>query len=353
MDTDKTMERKQLVIYLIVAYGVTYVMGLFMWYGNAKGIDVSAFPNAQMMYPAAGVMLAYLLTRREDVRMPKWFFRIFLVLTAVMIAISIVSVMVPYEISLPGAGGISLWLLMIQYVIMIGSVVCWIFYFAAGKEKRAAYGLKWNNSKSSLFCILLFMALYIMRNVLAYLFAGQLEYFAVIILGNPYTWINMFVILINLLFVFTAFFGEEYGWRYYLQPLMQKKFGARGGVLLLGVVWGLWHLPVDFFYYSPETGLAAAAAQQITCITLGIFFAYAYRKTDNIWVPVILHFLNNNLIAVFSGNYSSDILQNQNVLWSQLPASLLVNGVVFGGFLASREFRTRKGTGSDGRQDDE
>ena len=48
------------------------------------------------------------------------------------------------------------------------------------------------------------------------------------------------------------FFGEEYGWRYYLQPVLQKRFGLRAGVIILGVVWGLWHIPDDLFrYYLP------------------------------------------------------------------------------------------------------
>lgn len=56
---------KQLLIYVIIAYGITYVMGLLMWYGYGKGLDLSAFPNAQMLYPAAGVMMAYLITKKE------------------------------------------------------------------------------------------------------------------------------------------------------------------------------------------------------------------------------------------------------------------------------------------------
>ena len=39
-------EKKQLLIYVIIAYGITYVMGLLMWYGYGKGLDLSAFPNA-------------------------------------------------------------------------------------------------------------------------------------------------------------------------------------------------------------------------------------------------------------------------------------------------------------------
>ena len=42
-------EKKQLMIYVIIAYGITYVLGLLMWYGYGKGLDLSAFPNAQML----------------------------------------------------------------------------------------------------------------------------------------------------------------------------------------------------------------------------------------------------------------------------------------------------------------
>ena len=56
---------------MIVAYGITYVQGLLMWYGYGKDLDLSAFPKAQMLYPAAGVMMAYLITKKEDKNLPK------------------------------------------------------------------------------------------------------------------------------------------------------------------------------------------------------------------------------------------------------------------------------------------
>ena len=62
-------------------------------------------------------------------------------------------------------------------------------------------------------------------------------------------------------------------------------------------------------------------------------------KTDNIWVPVILHFLNNNLSVVVANTYSADILQNQQVTWGMIPAALLLNGILFGLFLFAKEFR--------------
>ena len=86
-------------------------------------------------------------------------------------------------------------------------------------------------------------------------------------------------------------------------------------------------------------GLISVVAHQITCITLGIFFAYAYMKTGNIWVPTILHFLNNNLIAVLAGNMSEEVIAGQEMYWSDLLPALLINGILFGIFLLAKEFR--------------
>ena len=85
-------EKKQLLIYVIVAYGITYVQGLLMWYGYGKDLDLSAFPKAQMLYPAAGVMMAYLITKKEDKNLPKTFYIFFVALTAVLVVCTAASV---------------------------------------------------------------------------------------------------------------------------------------------------------------------------------------------------------------------------------------------------------------------
>lgn len=322
------IQKKQLGIYVIIAYGITFLMGLPMGLGYNRGLDVSVFPNAQMMYPAAGVMLAYLITEKGKAELPKRFFITYLAATVLMLASAVGSVLLP-DIT---------WMGICNLVMVGGSVLAWIMLLTEKKEKRIAYGLKGKNIKASVFCVLLFVGLYLLRAILSYAVSGQMSAVGEIA-GNPMTWIMAGSLIINFFLVFIAFFGEEYGWRYYLQPLLQSRFGKRRGVILLGVVWGLWHLPVNFFYYSPGPGLISAAGQQITCITLGIFFAYAYMKTENIWVPVVLHFLNNNLVPIITGTYSADIIQGQTMSWADLIPLLVVNGVLFGGFLAAKEFR--------------
>lgn len=334
--------KKQLLIFLIVAYGVTFLMGFIMWYGRSKHLDLTAFVNTQMMYPAAGVMLAYLLTRKNDSDMPKLFFLSFLFITALMLISSILTVIQPEKIlEMPG-GTVSFWLILMQLIMMGGSILCWIFLLISGKKRRKAYGLDGKHWKASLLCILLFLVLYFLRAGIGFVSAGQFNVFTEILTSLD-TWIYIASMPLNFLLVFVAFFGEEYGWRYYLQPMLQKRFGLRAGVLILGIVWGLWHLPVDFLYYvSPEQGFIMLVSQLITCVTYGIFFGFVYMRTNNIWAVVLIHFFNNNLAPVIAGTYTADVLQNQTVSWSQIPWSLVINGLLFGLFLLAKPFRKKE-----------
>ena len=44
--------------------------------------------------------------------------------------------------------------------------------------------------------------------------------------------------------LFTSVVGEEIGWRGFALPHLQARFSALGASLILGLVWGLWHLPL-------------------------------------------------------------------------------------------------------------
>ncbi len=339
--TETAESKKQFLIFILVAYGVTYVMGLLTWYGSTIPVEMSVFPNAQMFYPAAGVMLAYVLTRWKDSLLPRWFYIGFLAVTFLMLAFCLLSVLMPERTAEMYGQPVSLWMVLCQYVMIGGSILCLILLLTAGKKRRAAYGLRGSRWGASVLCILVFLVLYFGRAAIAYIVGGQTDVM-MDIAASPDTWIYMLSLLVSFFLTFLPFFGEEYGWRYYLQPLLQKRFGLRGGVLILGVAWGLWHVFLDFFYYTtPDRGLVMTTNQIITCVTLGIFFAWAYLKTNNIWVPVILHYLNNNLVLVVANNYSIDVLENQQITWAMIPGQLLLNGLLFGLFILSKEFRKK------------
>lgn len=321
------IEKKQLIIFLAIAFVLPYLMGVLMGYAYKKGIDVSCFPNAQMYYPAAGIMLATLLIKKEDTLVPRRFYICFITITAMMLLLTIISVWIPSPL-IP---------MILNLIIILGSIISWIFLLTEKKEKREAYGLRSHHAKASIVMVVLFLVLYFGRTFLSLLAVGQSSAF-MDLWKDPVFYMLAISLPINYFLVFTAFFGEEYGWRYYFTPFLQKHFGKVKGVLLLGVLWGLWHLPINVFYYSPQTWLLSVISQQITCIGLGIFFTYAYMKTKNIWVPVILHFLNNNLIAVLNGGNVS-VISDQVIRWNDILILFVFNLVLFVPFIFAKEYR--------------
>jgi hypothetical protein len=56
---------------------------------------------------------------------------------------------------------------------------------------------------------------------------------------------QLYLVIPAFLYVlFTSVVGEEIGWRGYALPRLQAKHSALGASLVLGLVWGAWHLPL-------------------------------------------------------------------------------------------------------------
>lgn len=332
MKWNKT-EKKQLTIFLITTFGLPLLMGILMGISYSHGNDVSAFALTQMYYPATGVILALLFTKKKETILPKKFYIGFLIATIVSVLTAIASMVFP---KLP-------WAVLSQFPTILFSIVLLILLLVEKKEVRSSYGLSFSGkpkSKPGLY-MLLFFILYLFRLLLSCILEGDISGFTEII-KNPMTYILLINIIISFFLSFSAFLGEEYGWRFFLQPLFQKRFGLKGGVLLLGLIWGLWHLPLNIFYYSPDTWLISVALQFITCISLAIILGYGYLKTENIWVPIVMHYINNNMIVVITG--SAD-LSGRVYHWIDIPISLLIN-LVFILFLFSDVYRKKKTTES-------
>lgn len=335
--------KKGLFIFLLIAYGITFLMLIPMKIGLDKGIDLSAFMNVQMMYPAAGVMLAKMMTKEKDEKLPIAGYVIFLIGTAVMVVLALLSIIFP----LGQIAGTDIYNLISQLVLIPVSIVTYILFWVCSRQKKENAGVARKNIGRSIGFVVLFLVLYFSRFAIGTTLSGLLgdgvanvwSEWINTIKGNLIQEILMIVQLpLSFVLTYAAFFGEEYGWRYYLQPVMQKKFGTRNGVLLLGLVWAVWHIGADFMFYTRDSGPMMFVSQIITCVSIGIFFGYAYMKTQNIWVPVIMHYLNNNLILVLAGTMDPNILQNQSVAWSDIPVEL-VQSLVFVAFILAKEFR--------------
>jgi membrane protease YdiL (CAAX protease family) len=95
------------------------------------------------------------------------------------------------------------------------------------------------------------------------------------------------------------YFGEEYGWRVYLQDRLFPLLGGYKGVLLLGVIWGLWHVPLILIgSLYPGQPVLGMALMTFMTILLGIILSYAVLKTGSVWIAVFLHLLVDTIFPI-------------------------------------------------------
>jgi len=109
-------------------------------------------------------------------------------------------------------------------------------------------------------------------------------------------------------FVRVLFLGgpleEELGWRGFLLPRLQAKRAAFDASVLLGVIWGLWHVPLYFVLgtgqHATAAGAGAAAAIMafvVWTIALSILFTWLFNQTRGSLIVVILFHASVNLAA--------------------------------------------------------
>lgn len=99
-----------------------------------------------------------------------------------------------------------------------------------------------------------------------------------------------------------ATLGEEFGWRAYLLPKLLP-LGWKKALVLMGVIWGVWHWPVIFMGY--EYGLKYPGYPWLgpllfiwITFVLGVFLAWMTLHAGSIWPAVIGHAAINGIAAL-------------------------------------------------------
>lgn len=102
--------------------------------------------------------------------------------------------------------------------------------------------------------------------------------------------------------------GEEFGWRGLALPRLQSSLGPLAASLIIGAIWGIWHLPTLFAPLGVLAALKAAlgigfiAIYTATTIANSIIMTWLYNRTKesaliagivwhgatNFWAPIIL-----------------------------------------------------------------
>lgn len=123
-------------------------------------------------------------------------------------------------------------------------------------------------------------------------------------------------------------FGEEFGWRAYLYPKLEKLVGTPGAIVIGGIIWGVWHAPLtvkghNFGTDYPGFPWLGIVVMSIFCIVMGAVLMWLTKKTGSVYPAAIAHASLNgaSLTALFANGYPEDLNDMQIFIPVMLPVA--------------------------------
>jgi uncharacterized protein len=106
----------------------------------------------------------------------------------------------------------------------------------------------------------------------------------------PYVGMLIFPqLLLKALLLTFVLWGEEFGWRGYLQLRLFPDRPLLAAVVT-GVIWAAWHYPLIFRGYNyPDQPWLGVALFPVTCILLSIIFGWLRQRSGSIWTASLAH----------------------------------------------------------------
>jgi membrane protease YdiL (CAAX protease family) len=100
--------------------------------------------------------------------------------------------------------------------------------------------------------------------------------------------------------------GEEIGWRGFALPQLQAARSALGASLVLGVVWGVWHLPL-YLLGTDIRPLTLFAPWVVLTVAASVIYTWIYNGTGGSLLMVVLfHAASNVPLTVFFEPLAND-----------------------------------------------
>ena len=123
------------------------------------------------------------------------------------------------------------------------------------------------------------------------------------LIGDTASPVTVFVVMLALTATIGTIFGaltaagEEIGWRGYMLTRLIDA-GVPRPVLVSGLIWGLWHVPliVAGVYVAGSSPIVSAILFMVGVTSMGFVFARMRLETGSIWPAIALHAAWNSII---------------------------------------------------------
>lgn len=315
--------KKDLKIFIGISFIIPYIMGFAIYYCKLHDISTYIYPIFQMFMPFIGVMA--LLYYEDKSILKNSVFKVYIITSFLLFALAVINIFNSnfHEFS--------------DFIILLSAIPMIIAISTMDKDLKKKLSLDNPNKKMTLLMCLIFILIYFLKLFFGCILEGETR--EIVEVFNLHS-LKVFISIIIFSFLnIMPFIGEEYGWRAYLAPRLKEIYGVKNAILLTGFIWGIWHLPLNLFYYSDgllTSQIYSILVQLVFCIFLGIFLSYAYNRTKSIWAPAMIHYLNNNLALLFVTDFSKDIFSGQHYDLKGTLFSIVSSIILFGIFIFSK-----------------
>lgn len=270
---DKKLETKRLWIYLILSFGLTWIIFFsfigtgFKWDGSNPYME--SFIGLGMLIPFVAHILSRLITKE----------------------------------GLPMTGKDSL---------MLG---------ISFKDRKWKYYLFALLIPWVYFEIMCLMALVLVPDAFDSNVIMELGY------GNEIAFASPILTMVSSTILSFLALGEEGGWRGYMMPKLIKLLGIPKAIITGGIIWGLWHAPLTVVGHNfgtdyPGFPFAGIIIMCIQCTLMGVMLTYITIKTESIWPAAIMHAVNNGNPSILK------FFLNEEVFEKRFPGPFVSYGLL-------------------------
>jgi uncharacterized protein len=96
--------------------------------------------------------------------------------------------------------------------------------------------------------------------------------------------------------------AEETGWRGFVLPIFQARYGALVGTTILGIIWSVWHIPVKInlaFDYGWDVFAGMMVLMTIRLTLFSLVITYFYNRVGgSTFLAIAMHGLHNDSVRL-------------------------------------------------------
>ncbi len=107
-------------------------------------------------------------------------------------------------------------------------------------------------------------------------------------------------LLVMALVMTLFYFGEEFGWRGYLQLRLAPERPLVAAALT-GLIWGVWHYPMVLLGFLGPVNMLALLLYPINLVFISIFYGWLRARSGSVWPVCLAHAVEDSITSGMLG----------------------------------------------------